>query len=417
MAGTVHIVGAGLAGLAAAVRLSQAGRAVVVHEATGHAGGRCRSYHDRATGLHIDNGNHLLLSGNRDALAYAETIGAADRLTGPAEAAFPFHDLATGERWTVRINDGRLPWWILDSASRVPGTRPADYLGLARLLFAGDRPIGEVIACEGPLYDRLLAPLLVAALNTDPPVASAALAAAIVRETLGKGGEACRPRIAVGGLGSVFVEPAVDWLRGQGATVNFTHELRRLELVGDRVAALVFGADRIDLAADDAVILAVPAWIAAVLVPEISVPQTHRSILNTHFRVRPPAGMPPLLGVIGGAAEWIFRFADRVSVTTSNADRFMREPRELLAEIVWREVCRATGLDGPLPPWQIVRERRATFAATPEEDARRPAAATRWQNLALAGDWTATGLPATIEGAIRSGNAAAALFQPRRSVL
>jgi uncharacterized protein with NAD-binding domain and iron-sulfur cluster len=80
-----------------------------------------------------------------------------------------------------------------------------------------------------------------------------------------------------------------------------------------------------------------------------------------------------------------------------------------LADKLWREVAAVAGLPMTLPPWQIVRERRATFAATPSENAKRPAAPTAWRNLWLAGDWTRTGLPATIEGAIRSGNLAADL--------
>ena len=76
MAGTVHIVGAGIAGLSAAVELASANVAVVVHEGAGHAGGRCRSFHDDTLGCSIDNGNHLLLSGNRAAVAYLERIGA-----------------------------------------------------------------------------------------------------------------------------------------------------------------------------------------------------------------------------------------------------------------------------------------------------------------------------------------------------
>ena len=86
-----------------------------------------------------------------------------------------------------------------------------------------------------------------------------------------------------------------------------------------------------------------------------------------------------------------------------------REAREALAETIWREVANATGLPDDLPPWQIVKEKRATFAATPAQDARRPGARTGWGNLFLAGDWTATGLPATIEGTIRSGFRAADL--------
>src|ERR1044071_2439176 len=105
MSGTIHIIGAGLAGLSAAVRLVSSGRQVIVHEATGFAGGRCRSYHDAAVGMTIDNGNHLLLSGNHAALEFLRTIGSAHRLIGPPAAAFPFLDLKSGARWILRLNE------------------------------------------------------------------------------------------------------------------------------------------------------------------------------------------------------------------------------------------------------------------------------------------------------------------------
>ncbi|MBK5957312.1 hypothetical protein CCR97_03695 [Rhodoplanes elegans] len=411
MPGAVHIIGAGLAGLAAAVRLAGTGRRVTVHEGSKQPGGRCRSYHDPATGLYIDNGNHLLLSANQAALDYAATLGTTDRLDGPAEAAFDFFDLRTRTGWRLKIDDGHIPWWIFDDQKRVPGTGWRDYIALGKVLFTGERPLGEVIPCKGALYERLIEPLMVAALNTAPPVASAALARNIVRETLAKGGAFCRPLVATGGLGTVFVEPALDHLRARDVPVLMTHELRALVTEGDRVMALDFGDETVALGPDDAVILAVPAWTATALVPGLTAPTEFRSILNTHFRTVAPAGSPPLVGVIGGTAEWIFVFPDRVSVTTSNADRFMKEPRETLAQTIWDEVRCVIGItDEALPAWQIVRERRATFAATPEQNALRPGPRTAWTNLVLAGDWTDTGLPATIEGAIRSGNTAAALI-------
>src|SRR5579862_1798833 len=211
---TVHIVGAGLAGLSAALKLSGRGERVIVHEATVFAGGRCRSYHDAALDMTIDNGNHLLLSGNHAALEFLRDIGAADRLVGPQAAEFSFADVTSGQRWTLRINDGRLPRWIFDPARPVPGTRAFDYAPLARLLWArSGKSVGETISCKGPLYQRLVEPLLLAALNIDPPHGSAKLASAVIRETIAAGGRACRPLIAREGLSATLIDPALECLQ------------------------------------------------------------------------------------------------------------------------------------------------------------------------------------------------------------
>jgi squalene-associated FAD-dependent desaturase len=417
MTRTVHIIGAGLAGLSAAVRLATPDNRVVVHEATAFVGGRCRSYHDASVGMTIDNGNHLLLSGNHAALEFLRTIGSRGRLTGPPAAEFPFLDLKSRAHWTLRFDNGRLPFWIFDAKRRVPGTRALDYFSLARLLWAGaDKTIGETIGCKGVVYSGLIEPLLLAALNIDPPQGSAKLAAAVIRETLAAGGRACRPLIARDGLAPTLIEPALDYLRGRGALVRLEHQLRALRLDGERVAALDFGDENVALGEGDAVILAVPPYAAASLVPNLTVPNAFRAIVNAHFRVEPRPGQPPILGVINGTTQWIFAFPGRVSVTVSAGDALLDTPREQLARTIWAEVTQAAALAAaPLPPdlpaWQIVRERRATFAATVEQDRRRPGARTAWHNLLLAGDWTNTGLPATIEGAIRSGNRAAELVR------
>ena len=163
------------------------------------------------------------------------------------------------------------------------------------------------------------------------------------------------------------------------------------------------------VSAGDVVVLAVPPWVAADLVPSLSPPDDFRAIVNAHFKMAAPAGVSPILGVIGGTAEWIFAFDDRISVTVSGADAIVDQDREQLAARIWADVQKALGMDAPMPAWQIVKEKRATFAATPAQDAKRPPAKTRWKNLFLAGDWTQTGLPATIEGALRSGETAAVL--------
>ena len=403
-----------MAGLAAAERLCQSRRTIVIHEATAQAGGRCRSYYDQSTGMVIDNGTHLLLSGNHAALSFTEAIGSRPGLRGPDEAQFPFIDIASGEQWTLRFGDSRFPWWVFDKDRRVPQTAVVDYLSLARLVWtSADKPIGKLMNCDGPIYDRLLEPLLLAALNITPREGSAKLAGAVIRESLALGGQACRPLLAREGLGSVFVEPAIVHLRERGVAIVFEDELIELLFGKGRVSRLKFARQTVDLGVNDAVILAVPPYVATNLVPGLIAPSSFRGIVNAHFRIDPPAHLPPMLGVINGTCEWIFPLSGRISATISDAGRLFDMPRTELAQTMWNDIAKVAGLPSTLPPWQIVRERRATFAATPEENARRPTAETSWENLFLAGDWTQTGLPATIEGAIRSGYRAADLVDHR----
>jgi hydroxysqualene dehydroxylase len=405
----VHVVGAGLAGLAAARRLADAAIPVTLYEAAGHAGGRCRSYFDATLGCRIDNGNHLLLAGNRAAVDYLAGIGAADTMVGPALPDFSFLDLPSGRRWLLRPNPGRLPWWLCSRGRRVPDTRALDYVAVLAVLRAraADR-VTDRVDPTTVVFRRLWQPLAVAALNTAAEEGAATLFAALLRETFGKGGAACRPLVPRVGLSESFIEPALAHLGSRGVALRFNTRLRALDWAGDRVAALSFDAESVALAADEAVILAVPPPVAARLLPGTTVPDEFRAIVNAHYRIAAAPSAPLFVGLIGGTAEWVFRKEGVLSVTVSAADRLAEQPAEALAALLWRDAARAYDLPAePLPPWQIVKERRATFAATPAQVARRPGTRTRWRNLALAGDWTDTGLPATIEGAIRSGDAAA----------
>jgi squalene-associated FAD-dependent desaturase len=407
---TVHVIGAGLAGLSAAMRLAQAGARVIVHEATPQAGGRCRSYHDAALGMTIDNGNHVILSGNRSALAFLATIGAAGRMRGPAEADFNFVDLASRERWQLKLGDGVLPWWIFHDDRRVPNTRARDYLVLARLMWRpGTKRVGEIIDCSGALYERLIEPLLLATLNNEPALASARLAATLLRETIAAGGRTCRPLIAMEGLSGAFVDPALAWLSAHDVTVQFGHELHAITFDKARATRLEFAGESVALGPDDAVVVAVPPNLATRLLPGLAVPDEFHAIANVHFRVAGETALPAMTGVVHATTQWLFAYPGRLSVTISAADALMAMPREELARQVWSEVAAVANLPDALPPWQVVRERRATIATDPRQEALRPGAQTAWKNIVLAGDWTATGLPPTIESAIRSGERAAGL--------
>lgn len=419
----VHVVGAGIAGLAAALRLAKAGWQVALHEAAAQAGGRCRSYYDARLERTIDNGNHMLLAANTAALDFVREVGAADRLTRPAAATFPFLDLATGERWTVTPCAGPIPWWIFDARRRIPGTRPGDYLAAWKLAAAG--PDATVADCldpdgegRGPLWERFWVPLTVAALNTHPREASARLLWLVVRESFAKGAAACRPFVARRGLSDAFVDPALEIIRSLGGSVAFGRRLRSLVFEDARVAALDFGEERVALGPRDAVVLALPPAAAADLLPGLAVPSDSRPIVNAHLRLpesaRPARPLPadlPLIGLVGGAADWLFLRDDVVSLTVSAAEGLAERPAEEIAALMWRDTAKALGLDPAAEPViRIIKEKRATLAQTPATLRLRPGPRTRWANLALAGDWTDTGYPATIESAVRSGAAAATVL-------
>lgn len=404
MSGIVHVVGAGLAGLAAAIRLRAAGREVRIYEAAAQAGGRCRSYQDKELGCLLDNGNHLILSGNRDVAAYVKAIGSGDTFDVAPEPEFAFCDLARDERWTARPNRGPIPWWLWSAARSVPGASPGDFLAGWRLIRADGATVKQLLPSDNEAWRRFWNPLTVAALNTEAEHASAALLWPVLRETFGRGGGACRPVMPKEGLSESLVTPALRLL-----PARFGWRLRSIETGDQRITALDFTQGRVELGANDQVILAVTPTVATELLPGLDAPNEFRAIVNAHYRAT-VRDRPPLIGVIGGLAEWVFQKREVVSVTISAADWCADRPAEELARDIWIDVARTLDLGAmAMPPWRVVKERRATFAATPAQDRRRPGPATAFGNLWLAGDWTQTGLPATIEGAVRSGHRAAQL--------
>ena len=415
----VHVIGAGLAGLSTAVRLIEAGYPVTVYEAAPHAGGRCRSYYDSKLERTVDNGNHILLSANTEALDFLSLVGGRNRISAPPGAYFPFIDLASGERWTMRPNAGPIPWWIFSADRRVAGTRAHHYLRGLRLLAAKpDSTVAQVLySPDDPLWERLWEPLTVAILNTEPERASARLLRRVLLMTLAQGGAKSKPLTATVSLSDTFVDPALAYLDQAGAPVQFGQRLRRLEGTRAGITHLDFGKAKVPVAADDMVVLAVTAPVAAQLLPTLKVPVETRPIVNAQTRLPHRARLAegiPYLGMVGGTAEWLFLRQDVASVTVSAANELVDYGAEDIARIVWRDVARALTLDPRLrPATRIVKERRATIAQTPADLRNRPNPGTPVRNLVLAGSWTRTGLPATIEGAITSGRTAARIVAKR----
>ncbi|MEP3231245.1 MAG: hydroxysqualene dehydroxylase HpnE [Hyphomicrobiales bacterium] len=415
MSGTVHIVGLGVAGLSAAVRLADAGRDVKLYDGAKAAGGRCRSFHDAKLDCLIDNGNHLLLSGNKSALSYLDLLNARHELEIADAATFPFYDHASNERWSVTLDKGLIPWWVLKKSRSIPGVRLSEFASALKFPFAGAQATIESLTGKtGKLFERFWEPMTWAVLNTTPDRASAKLMWSVFAETFAKGGTYCKPMIAKRGLSETFVDPALAFLETKGIKPQFNTPLKEMEMANGKVTRVHLGDEVINLGTQDTVVLAVPRAQAARILSDSSIPDGDTAIVNAHFKMADTWSadkLPPLLGLVNAKTHWIFVRGNIISLTISAADALGldRISEDDLLPQLWDEVVAA--LDLPTgttyDAGRLIRERRATFDQSPESVAKRPAAQTQFSNLVLAGDWTDTGVPATIEGSIRSGEMAA----------
>lgn len=407
MAPTVNVIGAGLAGLAAAWKLVEAGYRVRLFEAAGHAGGRCRSLPDQRFGTAIDNGSHLLFAINRDTLSFLRGVGAPSTSLVPCDGT-PFFDLGDGVRWRISPG-GESALWMLGRGLKVPGVSRLCLLGQgAKLLSAkAGATVGERVPTSGMAWRRFWKPFLSAVFNADPGGVSAPHAAEVLRRLAFAGAAGGRPLQAARPWSEIAAEPALAYLRSRGADVRLGSPLLALDRGEGRVRRLVFRRGSIDCGGEG-VVLAIPNATAHRLCPDVVPAIPSAPIVNLHFRTEADHGLG-FCGVVGGVADWVFWRGGVVSVTIAGGAPEADAEPDALARRVWAEARRVLPRPVPdAPPvWHRIVEKRATSAATPEAFSLRPPARTPHPNLVLAGDWTDTGLPSTIEGAVRSGFRAA----------
>jgi hypothetical protein len=283
-------------------------------------------------------------------------------------------------------------------------------LALLKLAIPGrDVAIGPAMAAHPEFHRGFVDPLVIAALNTPSAEASSARLGAILRRLGGPG--ATRLFVAREGLGPDLVEPLLAAITRAGGEIRYGARLRRLVQQGGRLAALDFGEAAVTLAAGDTAILATPPWESQRLLPHLDTPAAYAPIVNLHYAHATP-GPVRFLGMLEALCQWVLVRPTGVSVTVSAGDDAAREDAAVIGPRAWaelRQAARAFGLAGDwpeaAPPCRVVKERRATPRHIPGSIVHPPRLPL--PNLALAGDWTDPVLPATIEAAIRSGQAAA----------
>lgn len=431
------VIGGGCSGLAAATALAARGARIRVLEARAVSGGRSRSWIDPKTGDIEDNGQHLILGCYREFLDFVRRTGAL----GEVE----FHDrlelvlLEPGGR-EVTFRPGALP-------------RPLDLLwGLVRLR---GFPIGDALRARGLVRDlresgslgglsvagwlerhgqgraareRFWDPLVLATLNLEAETASAGLLAAVLERALLGGADASRPGFPRAGLSRLVVEPAVEYLRDRGGAVLNRSKVTGIELDGEgRFAAVRTRSGERHRAG--AAVLAVPPGAAVRLLPPGAAAFGEdearalgaSTILAVHLWFDRAVCDYPMAGLLGSPYHWVFDRARHGSARPPGYLALVTSAATAMASSNGKELVRdaveQVGLYLPrarsasLCRFRVLRERQATPVLSPATVRLRPGTRTRCPGLFLAGDWTDTGLPATLEGAAVSGHRAAALVE------
>ena len=419
------VIGAGFAGLSAATALADSGRRVLVLEARPSTGGRAASFADPATRERVDNGQHVMFG------CYAETFAFLRRLGTDAHVYVqPRLEMDIVDR------DGRAsmlscpalpaPLGLLAGLLRWPALPLRDRLTARRMRRPAPPDAAETVRqwlerCgQAPrLVDLLWEPLAVAALNQSIDEAAAGSFAAVVRQLLGPGPQDASLAIPTRPLDQLYAGPARAYVEARGGAVRTDAPVRVACDGGTRVLV------RDEVLSAPVVISAVP-WFALsdlFVTPPAELDEvldaarrTDASpIVTVNLWLDRKVTERPFVGFPGRTFQWVFDkqrlFGDgasHLSLVSSGAAAIVGQSNAELAALAFGEIQAALPLAGGATVTRavVVREKRATFSVAPGQPVR-PGTATRIPGLFLAGDWIDTGLPSTIEGAVKSGHAAA----------
>jgi squalene-associated FAD-dependent desaturase len=434
----VLVIGGGLAGLAAAVELAQAGAEVTLIEARPHLGGRAFSFADRTTGDLVDNGQHLMMGCYHHTFRFLKLIGSFDLLKFQPALHLTFLE-AGGEPLTLHCPPAPWPWGLLLGLGRMPGLSPGDRLrmlavgrdllssspqgraGLTVAAWLSAR--GQTARTRRVFWD----PLTLATLNESPTVAGAEYLATVLRRAFLAGPDASRLVIPGVGLSQLYTQQARAFIEVRGGQVRLRKVATGLQIGAGKVSGVRLRGG--ELLRAGAVVSAIPYDALARLLPPGSGELASLADSRKRFRPSPIISIHLWLdravtglefaGLLGTKVQWLFNKrliwqdkGDYLSLVISAAGELLELRREELVEMALGELRELLpeARQATLRHALVVKERAATFSPAVGCEAYRPGPATPLENFFLAGDWTATGLPATIEGAVQSGQVCADLI-------
>lgn len=408
----VHIIGGGLAGLAAAMEVLRLGGMAIIYEASPRPGGRCRSFDDPLLGNNIDNGAHLVLSANHTVRSLIQSCGAENAWV-QGSARFWFFDLDTGQSWSIHPNRGPLPWWLCIPNRRVPGVSFSGHLKLLHLLRSDIHPEGIERLVGTTLFRNFVMPVALAITNTPFSLLSWDVLRTVLLRTFAHGAQAIAPLVPRTGYGVDLIAPLARTIQRDGGQIYYESPVQQFLVSEKRITAFQIRKRVITPGPDDKIIAALPIRAAQTLLPDIPALPTS-PIINAYFRL-PCCVEDRFVGIIGGVCDWIQVRGSLVSASIGTAHHLVHMQAGQLLSLLWQETVQVLGLsEMKMPPARLIKERDATLMLTPAVNSQRQQTSTKWENAWLAGDWTATGLPCTLEGAALSGiNAARAAMSQR----
>jgi squalene-associated FAD-dependent desaturase len=441
----VLIIGGGFAGLAAAVDLAEAGRRVLLLERRSFLGGRAYSFTDKTTGDTIDNGQHLMMGCYHRTLRFLEKIGSLDKLKVQPDPQVDFlHEGANGSvtRASFKCPPLPAPLHLLGGLARLKTIGWRDRLralgvGLAVRALNGDRgKLAEITVREWleslgqseRIQRRFWGPMALATLNEAPEVASADMFARVIELGFMRAKRDSAMVISRVGLSDLYTRQARDFIEGRGGEVRLNADVARIEFEGACAAGVTLrSGEGIEA---DVVISAVPYFALRRMLPA-EVASAHLPCLD-RFKSAPivsinlwydePITDLEFAGLLDSPIEWVFnknaisgatsKRPQHLALVISGAHKFADRPKEELmatADDEMRRFFPAARNQKPIHSF-VVREHDATISHTVGTARLRPSQRTQFQNFFLAGDWTDTGLPATIEGAVWSGQECAQII-------
>jgi squalene-associated FAD-dependent desaturase len=430
-----------MAGVAAAVTLAEHGMRPILIESRPYIGGRTRSFIHDATGDEIDNGQHLLMGCYTATLALLEKLGTRELVRLDRTLRVEFRDRSHGRDLLEASTTLPAPLNVLAGMLRLATITPRDKRSLIRLGIAAklarpknEESVRDYLVRHGQserLRELLWEPIVIATLNTRPERASADLFVEVMRRAFLARGRASQLAFAHGGL-SALLAPAGRFIEDRGGRVMLGTPVAGIERDGAEYRVVLKDGGSI---ASSALIAALPARALhpllrgelADVVPGIANIDYAPIVSIYLWYDRALTELPAFSALIGTNVQWMFnrrRLGSRVntgfpgllSCTISAAFEEAAATGDDVVAMADRELREAFPEMGgtKLLDALVIKEKHATFEATPDVAAHRPPARTRFEGFYLAGDWTDTRLPATIEGAVLSGVRAADQLKIRR---